>query len=109
MSSRSNARPALNSRAAGPSFPPALTAAGRPVGRTLAAVGLVFLGGAWLLGGLYLVLFFSLHGLPADTVSRVQTPHQALAAALVLLNVALLALVAPGTLLVMAGLRLRPR
>jgi hypothetical protein len=75
----------------------------------LAAVAVAGLGVAWLLGGLYLVWFFSLHGLPADTVSRVQTPHQALAVALVLLNVALLALVAPGALLVRAGLRLRPR
>jgi hypothetical protein len=72
-------------------------------------VALVGLGGAWLLGGLYLVLFFSLHGLPADTVSRVQTPQQALAAALLLLNLALLALVAPGALLVLTGLRLRSR
>ena len=88
MFSRSNARPA---------HPP------------FAAVALVGLGGAWLLGGLYLVLFFSLHGLPADTASPIQTPQQALAAALLLLNVALLALVAPGALLVRAGLRLRPR
>jgi uncharacterized membrane protein len=88
MSSRSNSRPARN---------------------PLAAVALVGLGAAWLLGGLYLVCFFSLHGLPADAASRVQTPQQAVAASLLLLNVALLALVAPGTLLVLAGLRLRPR
>ncbi len=81
----------------------------RPAHNPLAAVALVGLGVAWLLGGLYLVLFFSLHGLPADTVSRVQTPQQALAAALLLLNVALLALIAPGALLVLTGLRLRPR
>ena len=81
----------------------------RPARNPLAAVALVVLGGAWLLGGLYLVLFFSLHSLPADAASSVQTPQQALAAALLLLNVALLALIAPGALLVRAGLRLRPR
>ena len=106
MVSRSNSRRPL---VAGPAFPPALTGAGLPVRRTLAAVALVCLGVVWLLGGLYLVCFFSLHGLPADPVSQVQTPQQALAAALVLLNMGLLALVAPGALLVRAGLRLRPR
>ena len=81
----------------------------RPARNPLAAVALVGLGGAWLLGGLYLVLFFSLHSLPADAASPIQTPQQALAAALLLLNVALLALAAPGALLVLTGLRLRPR
>lgn len=81
----------------------------RPASHPFAAVALTGLGGAWLLGGLYLVLFFSLHGLPADPASPIQTPQQALAVALLLLNVALLALVAPGALLVLAGLRLRPR
>jgi hypothetical protein len=81
----------------------------RPAHNPLAAVALVGLGGAWLLGGLYLVLFFSLHSFPADTASPIQTPQQALAAALLLLNLALLALVAPGALLVLTGLRLRSR
>jgi hypothetical protein len=81
----------------------------RPAPHLFAAVALVSLGVAWLVGGLYLVLFFSLHDLPADPAPLPQTPQQALAAALLLLNVALLALVAPGALLVRAGLRLRPR
>ena len=81
----------------------------RPASHPFAAVALAGLGAAWLLGGLYLVLFFSLHGLPADPAAAPQTPQQALAATLLLVNVALLALVAPGALLVRAGLRLRPR